>query len=328
MIDRASLYLCIVLVSLPISLASAQPTSGKQPTDDRQQIVARLGEQPITRAEVDFQLGRTPAADGSMAELPESILLATIHMISQQRRSLETLKKSGGAVSPSEVDTWLEKNNPALEGQSGSAIAKSTAESAGIEESAFRNLLTWRISWQRYLAKHLTPDNMHKHFEKQLPRFNGTRFRIEHIYFPAMPGDSPERTLARQQLIELRQQVVSGDTKLDAGVKQLNQRDQSKHKSASAKLESLWASGTGPLHPAVMDSVIELQPMEMSKVFSTPVGEHLVRVLEVETGTKKLDEVTSDVRRHMLLYLLDYSARQSAAKFPLVVERAAVEIDL
>ncbi len=325
----ASTHILLAQSKLGSREAATSSTESAKTIGDAQQVVARVGDQPITLAEVYFQLGKQPAPDGSMIETPLAILMTTIHIIAQQRRSLVTLEKSGSAVADKVVDSWLEENNPALEGQTGKEIAILTAKSAGVSEQSLRQLLTWRISWQRYLAKHLTTENIQKHFNKQPGRFDGSRYRVEHVFVSVLPGNSSDRMKAQTLLNSIRPQLADGQMTFAQAVKltksQFKPELVTKNiTSDNSDIEPQWTSGSGPLHPWLIDEIVKLRPKEISVVISTPLGEHLIRLLEVEPGNRKLEDAIADIRRHMLLYLLDFTANQHVDRLPLVIDESLV----
>lgn len=307
-----------MILAVCLSLLVCQLDAKPKPSIDRGQIVARVGSKVITLADIDLQLGRSSSADGSLKELPVAVKLATIHLIAQQLQSLETLKNSNSIVASTEVDHWLEETYPSGDQKNGAQIARAKALDAGVSEASFRELLQWRLSWQKYLNLHLTPTNLKKQFQNQPSRFDGTRFSIEHLFIPTLPGKSAQRSAARVRLDDLRSQLTSGELTFQNAASQLQSE-----KLSDGKFGPMWIGGNGPLHPGVVDATIKLDSNEISPVFDSPAGVHLVRLIAKEPGTKQLEDVTDDVRRHMLLHLLEFSANQSARDMPLTVLESA-----
>lgn len=70
--------------------------------------------------------------------------------------------------------------------------------------------------------------------------------------------------------------------------------------------------------PTVIDRVMKTPVGKMSEPFDSSQAVHLVRVMAIEPGIGTFEQAKEDVRKHMLLYLLNFLADQSAKSLPLV----------
>ncbi len=61
------------------------------------------------------------------------------------------------------------------------------------------------------------------------------------------------------------------------------------------------------------------EPGKITEPFDSATAVHLVKVIKIEPGSRPLSEAQDDVRKHMLVYLLEYHASKSAAEMPLVL---------
>ncbi len=90
-------------VVCPVDSAPAQeparpsPTRGDKAKADPKRVLASVGEQLITQADVDLNLGRTASGRSDLPEVPEPILMITVDIIAQRRQALESLKRSASA---------------------------------------------------------------------------------------------------------------------------------------------------------------------------------------------------------------------------------------
>ncbi len=122
---------------------------------------------------------------------------------------------------------------------------------------------------------------------------------------------SPARDKAREQLAEIAKEIEKGTKTMAAAGKELGGQD------GEAAARPQWVTGSGPLMPAIIDVVLKTQVGSMSVPFDSAQGVHVVRVLQSESGKRTLEEARDDVRKHMLLYLLDFLAQKSAEELPL-----------
>lgn len=70
--------------------------------------------------------------------------------------------------------------------------------------------------------------------------------------------------------------------------------------------------------PTVIDWVMKTPVGKMSEPFDSSQAVHIVRVIAIEQGKGTYDQAKEEVRKHMLLFLLNYLADQSAKSLPLV----------
>lgn len=296
------------------------PTRGAKAKADPKRVLASVGEQLITQADVDLNLGRTASGRNDLQEVPESILMITVDIIAQRRQALESLKRSGKRVSDATIDKWLVENSPPELKMSAAQALKARAEAAQISTANYREFLAFRLSWQEYLQTALTEKNIEKHFNNQKARFDGTRFEVEHLWLATTPGSSTARSDAHKKLNELRLKVLADQmTMAQAGQSLLEGDVDEKTKELAGKEVGLaWITGNGPLMPRIVDEVLKTAVGKTSEPFDSATAVHIVRVGKVEPGSKTLTDTQDDVRKHMLVYLLEFHASKLAGEMPLV----------
>ena len=301
-----------LLVATLMAFTGQAFAADTSPEDAATRVLASVGDQWITQADVELSLGRAGKPRADLPPIPEPVVMATVDIIARQRQALETLARAKKRVSDAQVDVWLLENSPPeLELSAAQALA-ARAEAAQVSPESYRAFLAFRLSWQAYVQQTLTDKNIEKHFAKQKPRFDGTRFQVEHLVLPVPPGASPERTAAHERLSKLCEQIAAGDLDFAGAGREWMDAEGEK---ASAPL---WITGSGPLIPAVIDRVLDAPVGQILEPFDSAQGVHLVRVLAREPGNRTFAEAKEDVRKHVLLFLLDYLAEQSKDALPLV----------
>lgn len=295
-------------------------TRGAKAKTDPKRVLASVGEQIITQADVDLNLGRTASGRADLPEMPEPVLMASVDLIAQRRQALESLKRSGKRVSDALIDKWLVENSPPDLKLNATQALAARAEAAQVTPTSYRDFLAFRLSWQDYLQTALTEKNIEKHFNNQKSRFDGTRFEIEHLWLATPPGRSSARSEARKKMEELRLKVTADQMTLAQAAQSLLPEDakEEARQAAAQEVGPVWISGNGPLMPRIVDEVLKLPVGKLSQPFDSATAVHIVRVLKVEPGSRKLNEVQDDVRKHMLAFLLEFHAGKTAAELPLV----------
>ena len=127
-------------------------------------------------------------------------------LIAQQAQALQTLRRLQLGASGREVENWIEKQS------------KVNPKIKELDLERFPEAVAWlheqvafRLSWQRYLAKHLTEKNLQRHFDNQLARFDGTRFEVQLMSARASAGTSKARSALLREFEELAKRVSGGD---------------------------------------------------------------------------------------------------------------------
>lgn len=319
-LPSALLVLLLILPELGKAQGLPQP-AGNAPED----VIAKLGEQNITRAEVDFLLGRREAGD---TPLPAGTLNAATYILAQQRLALETMRRLNLAADEAAIDRRIERNlADRLDLEPGASLRQRVALLAAqwnITPESYRETIAFRVSWEAHLQRHLTQANLARHFGNQPARFNGTEFSIHRVWLAVPIGESDRREAARQILTDLRTNLKSA-----ADWQQALATAQSDHQErlqeANLKLESVTnqtLQGVGDVEAAIVDAVLGLDEGTWSKPVDTINGVHLLHLIHRQPGTDELSEVEGSVRGHLLVFLLEHLAKQSREKLPLRVEPA------
>lgn len=306
------------------------PTSGADeplaPTSTASRVIARVGTQTITLADIDFFLARTlitvndsPSIDDARPPLSPVTLGNATYLIARQRQALATLRGMGQASTIAEMDAAIMAgaSNAHSDGNI-EQIVQELCQRHRIEPARYRDTVDFRLAWPRYLTRHLTQENLVRHFEKQPDRFDGSRFKVDMISIAVAAGQSPHRDDAAQRLDKLRSQFVANPPDWEQ-LRPLT-ADQTDQTIVSGR----WVRGSGDWSPELITPLLELEIGQISPPIHTATGVHVIRLLEREAGKFSIDQVRGDVRAHMLLVLLEYLAEQSQQQLPLVAEEQGV----
>ncbi len=307
----------VTLLGWALMQVCLAPVSRSQ---DQAEVVAKLGEQAITNRDVDFQLGRIASETSEpLVALPPAILQSTIQLIAQQRQALQTMRARNLAVRRDDVENWLVENGQPGNGETLRAeeLIRKQSQRAGISESNLRDHLAFRLSWQRYLQQQINEKNIAKHFQNQAKRFDGTRFHVTVVDIAVPAGKSPQREHLSQILTELRGRLKSAELPWAEVANELVKLERLDTKDTVRVRDRIWCRGTGDLDPTIVTTLLKMNGDEISEPIHTATGVHLVKLHEVESGSKTLADIRDEVRAHMLMHLLEHLARQSELQLPL-----------
>lgn len=305
------------IVALAVTVSAMPPLQSQDDVAKSMSVLAKVGDMPITYADVDLALGRSGNVQGKLSDVPESIVWATVDIIARQRQAMEALRKSKKRISDSEIEKWLLANSPSDLKLTANQALSARAEAARVTKKNYREFLAFRMSWQVYLQNTMKDANLEKHFANQKARFDGTRFQIEHLALAAPPGTSKTRDSARERMKKIADKISGGELDFKSATAELAQ-EKSTQDDAKKSADPIWLTGGGPLMPTVIDWVMKTPVGKMSEPFDSSQAVHLVRVIAIEQGKGTYDQAKEEVRKHMLLFLLNYLADQSAKSLPLV----------
>lgn len=263
-------------------------------------VLARLGSSDITLADVNFLLGRTEKSPAlSRVALNEAVRLFAV-----QRQALQAMRRVGLAAKPEETKSWIESNVLPKEASASTPeeLFALISERHGITKDVYLEQVGFRLSWERYLSKHLTEKNLAKHFSNQKSRFDGTKFKVQMISAVVPVGKSPARDSALKELDEKGFEAL-----LSMAAEQ-----------GWTTFEPTWVRGSGDIDPLAVDVILKIKQGEASSPFETTSGVHVLQLMEIEPGQKELSEVEGEVRLHMLVYLLEKMAKVGAKDLPLM----------
>jgi len=265
--------------------------------------LAKVGDESITTASINFQLRREPDAP----RLAHAAEQTVVKLIAQQLQALQTLRRLRLGASSKEVDNWIQR-----QAQLDRTLLEPDVEAFPHAEEWLKKQVAFRLSWQRYLAKHMSPRNLARHFENQRTRFDGTRFRVQLLSAKTTAGKSDSRKRLREDFAKLYSQLENNDVDWEALPGKIKE-------TGWALGEEGWVKGTGTLEPDAISAILTLEEPGITKPFTTTSGIHIARLIEIDQGDLKLADVQDEVRAHMLVFMLDHLAKQSEKVMPLVV---------
>ncbi len=281
------------------------PADGVSPKESTASTaLARLGDRMLTRSQVDLVLGRAPALH--LPPLEPAVEKAAVELLAKRLQALQTLRKLGLVPDRPAILEWIARNRGAEAPEDW--LRDSSAE-WGVSPTEVVEDLAFRLSWETYLGKHLTEANLLKHFDNQRARFDGTRFLISMVTVAAPVGSGPKRDEVASRLATWAR-TIHPDAWEHSPAPQPPAPDW--HCDARR-----WIRGTGVCDPWIVDSVLALQPGDPPAIAHTAAGVHAVWLHQRQPGKLQFEQARDDVRAHLLVFLLDYLARQSSGDLPL-----------
>lgn len=275
--------------------------------------LATVNGEPIAASEVDTEF-RLAFGEAKFSEADRARLRkAALDQVIDRRLVLAYLSKTGQAESKADVDVELAQFEKELKAQN-LTLAEHSAR-VGLSADEIRRALAWKISWKRYCAKYLTPQNLEKYFEQHRRDFDGTQLHVAQILFKLSPdADEAAVASATERAAKLREEIGSDKGKVDKDKFAAAARKQSESPSRDEGGDIGWIERRRPMPEDFSRVAFALKPGEVSQPLVSPFGVHLITVLEEKPGDKTWKDVESDLRPATIAYLFRWIADKERAE--------------
>jgi peptidyl-prolyl cis-trans isomerase C len=270
-------------------------------------VAARINGEPVYAAEVEAEL-RLAFGERKIEEAERPRLVkAAMEQVIDRRLVLAYLAKTGQAASAQDVDVALAQFEKDLKAQG--LTMEQHFQKVGLTVEDVRRSLAWKLSWQRYLERYVTPENLEKFFERQRREFDGTELRVAQILFKLpMEADQGAKSDARKSAEQVRQEIAAGKTTFADAAKRHSQAPSSQDGGDIG-----WIERHRPMPEDFSRAAYGLKVGEVSEPITSPFGVHLITVLEEKRGNKTWQDVESELRPAVALYLFRWIADKERA---------------
>lgn len=270
---------------------------------DPQEVLARVDDESITRAEVDREvrraLGKREANAAERARLEKEMLALVV----DRRQVLRYLERTQQGASAQDVDFALAQFAKQL-GRQEKTLAEYLAKERSTEKE-LRRQFAWQLGWNRYLAKQLTDQNLQKFFEKHRRDFDGTELHVAHVLWKVAPGDESALTKPIEKAKSLREQIVAGKlTFADAA------RQHSQAPTAERGGDIGWIRRHEPMPEVFAQAAFALDKDQVSEPVVSPFGVHLIHVLEEKPGQATWQDCREELAAAVTRYLFTFLAER------------------
>lgn len=212
---------------------------------------------------------------------------------------LSYLRAAGYAPGESQLDSqWKEQCQEAL--KRGEDLP-AELEKRGLTESTYRDHLAWEQAWSEYLRAKVNEDTLRKYYELRSDRFDGTQLRVAQIFLPCKTVDDNHPATAEPSVEDkakclelgkhLFKQIQNNTLSFSEAARKFSQGS-----SAARGGEMGWIDFDGPLLPELTEVAFNTAVGECSPPVSSPLGTHLLTVLERKPGAISFEERIDRIR--------------------------------
>ena len=183
---------CALLRLFVVAQLRAQDTTRLLPSQAlANRVAATVDGVEIDAAQVERYVQRMLGKQTVDAEVRNRAQAEALEQLIKQQIVLASLERQGEACSQQQLDLAIARFKEELVRQE--KTLEDYCQSGGISVPAFERAMRWQLSWDRYLQKSLTDENLQRYFESHRRDFDGTRMRVAQILLtltrqPARPS--------------------------------------------------------------------------------------------------------------------------------------------
>jgi parvulin-like peptidyl-prolyl isomerase len=170
-----------------------------------------------------------------------------------------------------------------------------------LDAEELHRTVQWQLSWQRFLKRFQTEENLQNYFASHRRQFDGTQLRVAHLLMKV--GSDDEQHKARSDAHRLRNEILRGERTWEAAVREFSVAPTS---DAGGDLGLI--SRHEPMPEPFSAAAFKLKVGDISEPVLSAFGVHLIKCLEVQPGSKTLDQCRSEVERAVASHLFRWAA--------------------
>jgi len=304
--DRlARLLSAALLAMLLLRFTAANNYAQVPPPDDSPPVVAAsVNEQPIFVHEVDREIARVLRGRNIEPEAKTFLQAQALQQLIDRQLILEWLQQHQRAATDQDVEHAITQLTKQL-GKREIALADYLKQRR-MKATELHRALRWQLSWQRFLDRFRTDQNLERYFNEHRAQFDGTELRVAHILLKVDPSDArDELALQLVKARRIRAEIVTDKKRFAEAARQFSDAP-----TGAAGGDIGFISRHAPMPEPFSEAAFQLQPGDVSEPLVSAFGVHLIQCLEVKPGQKRWQEVRSQLEQAVTQYLFEWAARK------------------
>ncbi|MEZ6045648.1 MAG: peptidylprolyl isomerase [Planctomycetaceae bacterium] len=264
-----------------LMLLFIEPVIGAQGTS-----IVEVNGNPITEQDLQIQFLTRNIPSDQQAGLREQFLNDLI----DQRLMQEYLQEQKVKLNETRVQESLSKVYKII--REANRDPEEVLQNLGLTEQMLRKELMLPLAWEVHMEQKVTPELLHRFYEKNQNKFDGTELRLRQIFLKVNTIEEEEPAL--HKLDQIRQQIVSGQLPFEEAAQRFSQAPTAKN---GGDLGFVPYQGQMPI--TITAPAFERGKGELTAPFLSPFGAHLIQVIDVKPGELSLEDVRTEVWQAM-----------------------------
>jgi parvulin-like peptidyl-prolyl isomerase len=274
----------VACTALPVPIAAG---------DGADDVLATVGETPITRADLMALLHRTGIdRQQSDGQLQPGVATAALERLVDELLLRAAIASAGIGVDPAEVTAAVERFRSQLQAARGVALEK-VLEQSGSDMASLRRQIEFDLAIAKLIGPRVDDTALAATFQKYRRDLDGTRVRVSHIVLhPDLGGGDDAVATAFRTATNIRTAILRREMTF-AEAAAIHSGGPSRHRGGDLGL----VERRGEVNDIFARQAFALGIGDVSQPFATPFGVHLVTVTAVEPGTATLEVLRPQIEQ-------------------------------
>ena len=303
----AVLLLAAAVVVRPVAgeeKTTPAATTSAAPAHDPNEVVARVGTEPITRKELDFAVqGTQMQMSRRGSSVPHDMAPQFEHDVLEELISRQLVLQEGRVHPPADVDDKVTKQLADVQQRFGGEEAMLKAlQDTGVTKQEYIRRLRDELIIQTNLDQlidreaKIKPEDVKNFYDENRDKFKMPEtVRASHILI-RIPADATDEVKSQKRAqIDAARSLIKGGEKFADIAKKV-----SEDPGSGAQGGDLGFFQRGQMVPEFEQAAFSLKLNELSDVITTKFGYHVLMVTDRKAaGERSLDEVKDDIGRYL-----------------------------
>jgi peptidyl-prolyl cis-trans isomerase SurA len=281
---------------LPVILAAVFSAVACVPgacAEDGAAFVARVGEEPISRARFDAEARRTKVSALPAGPQRVQAEAAILERLVDELLLEQAVAQDGVQVDSAAVDTALERLRGQIVG-SGAAFTDFLAQN-GLDEAGLRGRIGRELAVREFVERRVSTRAVETYWEKNRRELDGTLVRVSHVVLRPDLGRG-EAALADclARAAAIRGSVLQGE-KTFAEAARAHSAGPSRRRDGDVGFMPRRSAA----HEEFAKQAFALAKGDISQPFVTPFGVHILQVTDVQPGDRTLVSLRPQIEQAM-----------------------------
>lgn len=301
------LALCCFSASIVVQVSGQEPDALQTPP--QRVVAATVGEVPVYADEVERELRRVLSGRQADENALRFLRAKTLQQLIDRQLILAWLAEKRQAATDQDVQlaqTQLEKRLAVRE-----ITLQAYTQRLGMHADDLPRALRWQLSWQRFLDRYLTDENLKNYFKDHHADFDGTQVRVAHLLLKADGNDPGAVSDALVRAKDFQQAI---NAKKSTFAEAARQHSQAPSREQGGDIG--FISRREPMPESFSSQAFALKKGQVSDPVISHVGVHLILCLEIRPGQKQWTDVRAALQRSVTEYLFGWASGRKRAEIP------------
>ena len=288
---KRSLLPAAVALLFVLPSVAAEETASRGDKGPAAIVVARVGEQPIYRAELDAALRRFGHDRIRSPEQRQRLEAETIEQLVDERLLKQRIAKEKIVADKEKVTALVQQMRSQLAERN--IPLETFLSQSGRDEALLRSQIELEVALEKLVSPRVTKAALESLFADRRRELDGTRLRASHIVLRpdlARGADAVPEMIRKADAI--RREILTGTITFEEAAKKYS-AGPSRRQGGDVG----YFPRQGPMDETFSREAFKLAKGDVSKPFVSPFGVHIVTITDIQPGNASFETVRPQLEK-------------------------------